>query len=147
MNTVLGIKEFSVQKDCQKQLKTNDLIESAIVMKKRICMLSIVITILIITALLNGCGSVSSGDLIGIWSGSWEYEGKQINSSIQFERDGSYVQITYTDGNLSSTEDGTYTIEGKKVLLIDNQYGSTSPYNYSNGKLKQNNHTFAKESK
>ena len=105
----------------------------------------ILVSVLIITILLCGCGSVSSGDLIGVWSGSWEYEGKQINSSIQFERNGDYEQVTYTDGSLSSTEDGTYTIEGNKVILKDNQFGSTSPYTYSGGKLKQNNHSYSKE--
>lgn len=114
-------------------------------MKRHVYIVSIVVTILIITVFFTGCGSVSSGDLIGTWSGSWEYEGKQINASIQFERNGDYEKVTYTDGSLSSTENGTYTIEGNKVILKDNQFGSNSPYTYSGGKLKQNKHTYAKE--
>ena len=113
--------------------------------KKKASPLKFTIALLLIILMLNGCGSIASGDLIGVWSGSWEYEGKQINSSIQFERNGDYEQVTYTDGSLSSTEDGTYTIEGNKVILKDNQFGSTSPYTYSGGKLKQNNHSYSKE--
>ena len=107
--------------------------------------LKFTIAILLIILVLTGCGSITSGDLIGVWSGSWEYEGKQINSSIQFERNGDYEKVTYTDGSLSSTDDGSYTIEGNKGILKSNQNGSTSPYTYSGGKLKQNNHTYSKE--
>lgn len=100
---------------------------------------------LIITILLCGCGSLASGDLIGTWSGAYDWKGDQYNVSIQFERNGNYEEIMYKNNSLHSSEDGTYTIEGKTVVCHKGSDGGMVKYKYKNGKLENNDHYLSKE--
>ena len=110
--------------------------------------LLIAATVIITVFFVCGCGSITSGDLIGVWSGSWEYEGNQINSSIEFERNGDFIKVTYNNGNLASSEEGTYVIKGKEVICqVDGNSGNTIPFKYSGGKLVNGGHKYSKESK
>lgn len=99
---------------------------------------------LAIVSMLVAC-SISSGDLIGIWSGSWEFDGHTINNSVQFKRDGTYYEVTYRDHTLASTEEGTYTIDGNKVMCEDNVFHGITTYKYFHGKLTNNGHSLTKE--
>ena len=104
------------------------------------------IILVFISALISGCSSVSSGDLIGVWTGAWEYEGNQINTSVQFERNGEYISVDYVNGNLSSIETGTYIVKKNEVILqVGGNPGKMIPYKYSGGKLKNGGHSFSKE--
>lgn len=93
---------------------------------------------------LCACGSeLTSGDLIGVWSGSWEYDGNQFNKSIEFNRDGSFIAATYKNNTLSTVEEGTYTIDGREVICDLN--GPRIIYKYSGGKLENNGTHLSKE--
>ena len=102
---------------------------------------------LVMVLSLAACGSkLASGDLIGIWSGSWEYDGKDINCSIEFDRDGTYANVVYQNNSVASKEKGTYTIDGNKVILYENgNKGISTTYQYKNGKLTNNGHNLSKE--
>ena len=114
---------------------------------KSVRALTLTIAILIVITVLSGCGTISSGDLIGVWSSSWEYEGKQFNSSIEFKRNGDYAKDTYSDGELASTEEGTYIIKGNKVTCqIGGNPGAMTPFEYKRGKLYNGKNAYSKES-
>lgn len=109
--------------------------------------ISLLIAITIILS-LAACGSSSSdsGELIGVWSGSWEYAGRDINCSVQFKRDGTYVDNTYVNHELQTPETGTWEMKGNKVILyIDGNKGHLQEYKYSGGKLINNGHSLTKE--
>jgi len=111
-------------------------------MKKLIALFLVVIMVISLCA----CGKkLSAGDLIGIWSGAWEYEGHRINTAIQFERDGTYAQITFRDNTVSSVEEGIYTIDGNEVNCKQNGPFGTTTYKFSGGKLTNNGHSLSKE--
>ena len=123
---------------------------------KKFCVLLLTAALLLSLA---GCGpSLSSGDLIGVWSGAWEgakdtsLEGININVSIEFKRDGTYSKVVYHDNSFVSVETGTYTIDGKVVDTYDDGqpvFPGVSPvsipYKYSKGKLTNNGHSLSKE--
>ena len=111
-------------------------------MKRAIVILLVLVMVLSLAACAGS--KTTSGDFIGVWSGSYEWEGDNYNKSIEFERDGTYSSVLYKNNSLVKTEKGTYTIDGSKVVLKDNSGGSTT-YKYSDGKLTNNGHSFAKE--
>lgn len=95
---------------------------------------------------LCACSSVSAGDVIGIWSGAWEYNGNRINCSFELLRTGEYYDITYINGEMNPIETGTYIINGNKVILqVGGDPGYTKTYTYSRGVLKNGGHTLSKE--
>ena len=111
-------------------------------MKKSIAILLVLAAIMVI---LSGCGSKSSEDLIGVWNGSWEYEGSAINATVLLLPTGNYYKTTYKNGNLSSKEAGTYELKGSKVCLYeDGNKGKLTEYKYNGSTLKNNGHSISK---
>lgn len=110
-------------------------------MKKAVALLLALVMVLA----LCGCG-LSSGDLVGVWNGSWEYNGNMINEIIAFESNGHYEKAVYINGNPYSTESSTYEIKGNKLILHKNDDTGYTEYKYHNGKLTNNKHDLTKSS-
>lgn len=94
---------------------------------------------------LAACGSVQIEDLKGVWTGSWEYKGADIEMAVEIDGSGNYVQTSYRNGEFSKTEKGTVAVEGNKVICqINGNPGDTIEYKYSGGTLTNNGHTLTK---
>lgn len=107
-------------------------------------MLSLLLALGMLLALC-ACGAASTDDLAGLWSGSWESEGKQISKTIVFETNGSYLKGSYENEELSSIERGTYAVKGGKVYLYENgEKGSYTKYKYGSDGLENNGHLITK---
>lgn len=112
---------------------------------KKIISVSLVLVILLFLA---ACGSskLTSGDLIGTWSGSWEFNGNNINSSIEFQRDGTLVKVSYINNEMSKLETETYIIDGNKVVINWDNPPSTTTYKFKDGRLTDSPVIYSKES-
>jgi major membrane immunogen (membrane-anchored lipoprotein) len=94
---------------------------------------------------LVACG-LSQEDAIGIWSGSYEYNGNQFTQTFALADDGTYVKVTVKNGEISSSEDGTYELKGGTVVLHeDGNTGISTKYKYKGGNLVNNGHKFSKK--
>lgn len=114
-------------------------------MKKGIVLILALIMILSLAACGSSKSSIEeSGGIVGVWNGSWEYEGNNYNESVEFMRDGTYDCIRYENNKKIRTEKGTYTVDGSKVVLKDNSGGKRT-WEYRNGTLKSNIATYVKE--
>ena len=101
--------------------------------------------VLIICISLCACG-ISKEEAIGTWSASWVYNGNNISSAFVLEVDGTFSEVTYRNGSLSSTLTGTYEIEGSKVFLYENgNKGSFMEFKYSGGALVNAGHKYYKK--
>ena len=104
-----------------------------------------IILVCVICLSLCSCG-ISKEEAIGVWSGSYVYNGNQFSSGFVLSADGTYIQITYKNGNLNSAEEGTYEVKGGKVILHENgDMGISCEYKYKGGKLVNNGHEFYKD--
>lgn len=117
-------------------------------MKKVLKAISLCTVLVMLLSLLAGC-SVSKDDLVGTWTGSWEYNGKKITSAIVFKADGTYGMSTLSGWDVSSSEAGEYEIKGNKVILYDSSsavyHGNYMELTYRNGKLENNGHYYSKD--
>ena len=94
---------------------------------------------------LCACG-LSEKDAVGTWSGTYVYNGNQFVCAFVLSADGTYSEVTYKNGSLSSAETGTYEVKGGKVFLYEKGgLGSYTEYKYKDGKLVNNGHEFTKE--
>ena len=93
---------------------------------------------------LDSCG-IKEDEAVGTWSGTYEYNGNSFSVAFVLGADGEYAQVTYKNGSLSSTEDGTWEIDGGKVVLHeDGNTGTSTVYKYRDGALVNNDHKFYK---
>ena len=108
-------------------------------MKKALALILLVVLCLSLAA----C-TASKDDLVGTWSGSWEYEGNLFVETFTLTENGTYTSTLYKNGNLNKTESGTYEIDGNTVDLHPTGEGSWTSYDYKGGKLINNDHEFTK---
>ena len=109
--------------------------------KAAIAMIMVVSICLVLVA----CG-ISQEEVVGTWSGSWEYNGKLISCAIVFNENGSYAKATLSNGSDTKAEVGTYEIKGGEVRLHPNgDAGSTTAYKYKGGALVNNGHELFKK--
>lgn len=95
------------------------------------------------------CGaSVSDKDIIGTWTGEYEYKGSTFNVVIVFESSGKYARVTYKNGETSSSEKGDYEISGNKITMYDSsalvEHGKSTSLTYNSGKLSNSTYTLTK---
>ena len=106
------------------------------------------IAVILICAICFGlcaCG-LKESDAVGVWSGTYTYNGNQFSCTFALEGNGKYAKITYKNGSLSSSETGTYEVKGGKVILHkDGNMGVSTEYKYKGGNLVNNGHKFSKE--
>lgn len=89
-------------------------------------------------------GRITQDQLVGIWTGSWYYEGAFIQEGISFEADGTFTELNYRDGTVSSVRYGTYEIKGSKVVCHDKVTNTSTDYKHKRGKLVNNGHELTK---
>ena len=93
---------------------------------------------------LCACG-LKKSDAVGVWSGTYTYNGNQFSCGFVLDQDGSYAKITYKNGSLSSSETGTYEVKGGKVILHkDGKSGVSTEYKYKGGNLVNSGHKCCK---
>lgn len=106
--------------------------------------LTAIILVFAICVCLTACG-ISKEDAVGTWSGTYEYNGNLFAVAFVLDADGDYAKATYKNGSLSSIEEGTWEIDGGKVVLHkDGNTGVSVIYSYKNGALVNNKHEFYK---
>ncbi len=100
---------------------------------------------------LCSCGGISEKDVIGTWSGAYVYNGSQFASAFVLSEDGTYAEVTYKDGSISSTETGSWEVDDGEVVLYEDgnkdfDVGVVSTrYQYKGGALVNNGHKFRKD--
>ena len=111
---------------------------------KKMKSLIAVILVCAICLTLCACG-IKKEDAIGTWVGSYVYNGNQFTRAFTLSADGTYAEVTYKNGEFSSTETGTYEVKGGKVILHENgNMGISTTYKYKGGALVNNDHEFYK---
>ena len=117
-------------------------------MKKWCNRITVVVLVLSIVFMICGCGkTIKSDDLVGVWIGSWEYNGNHIEMGIQFDSDGTYGKISYSNGSVADVEEGTYEIKGSKVICyVNGDSGVKKIYKYDGEDLVNNDHHLSKAS-
>ena len=112
---------------------------------KKIKIMILVALVCLICISLCACG-ISKEDAVGLWSGTYVYEGNQFACAFVLTEGGDYYKETFKNGSLSSSEIGTYEVKNGKVILHeDGNMGISTEYKYSGGKLVNNGHKFTKE--
>lgn len=101
---------------------------------------------LICTMILSLCAcSIKKDDVTGSWSSTYNYQGEDYACTFTLSEDGDYHYILFKNGVLSTIEDGTYEIKGKKVLLYRNgDKGVSRTYKSEGEVLINNGHEFSK---
>lgn len=107
---------------------------------KRIVSLSLV---LVLVLMLCSCG-ISREEAIGTWSGTYTYDGSLYSVAFVLSSNGSYAKAVVKNGSLSSSEMGTWEVEGGAVVLHARNGGGTTRYKYKGGALVNNGHKFTK---
>ena len=90
------------------------------------------------------CG-LSEEDVIGTWSCSYEFNGDDFYVEFILSENGEYSKIYIKNNSLSDSENGTWSIEGRKVCLFENENNSNPEYKYKDGKLINGGHEFTKQ--
>ena len=89
--------------------------------------------------------ALSEDDVVGVWTCSYVYNGNDLDVAFALDEDGTYAEVINRNGVLSSTEVGTWEIDGRRVLLHPDGEPGTTPFNYKGGKLENNDHYFTRE--
>jgi len=101
--------------------------------------------VILFTAALISCNStVTVEDVVGLYTGEYEYEKNEFYVTIRLNEDSTYLRTIYKNGEFRSRERGDYEIDGSTVRLYDMTSGSYTDYKYSNGVLTNNGHKFVR---
>ncbi len=104
----------------------------------------VLVLILTMVLCLASCG-LEAEEVLGTWVGAYEYEGNSFSRAFVLDADGTYAEVTYKNGALSSTEVGTFEVKGKHVRLHpDGNTGITVEYDYKGEALVNNDHEYYK---
>ena len=102
---------------------------------KKIISLSLILIMLLSFA---SCG-LSKETVIGVWTGSYEYNGNSFELTISVYESGSFSKESIKNSSETKTVKGNWKIEGNDLLLTHYDdpiaVSSTSRYNYNNGSL------------
>ena len=107
--------------------------------KKRLLLLGGVTALIAVALifLLTGCGSVTQDDIVGTWNSSYTGEsGAEIEQVLVFEADGTYSWDRYLDGEEAAYDNGTYELDGKKLILHSSVDGEDKECKVSGGSLE-----------
>ena len=107
---------------------------------------SLIAIVLVLSVCLSLCAcGISRENAVGTWSGTYVYEGNTFSCTFVLYESGEYDEVTYKNGSFSSSENGTWEIDGGKVVLHeDGNMGVSTIYKYKSGALVNNNHRFTK---
>jgi hypothetical protein len=106
----------------------------------------LVAAVLLCSMLLSLCAcSVKKEDVIGAWSATYTYQGNEYACMFTLSDDGNYHYVSFKNGVLSTIEDGTFEINGSKVVLHrDGNEGVSRTYKAKGEHLVNNGHEFSK---
>ncbi len=110
---------------------------------RKIKAISALVLAIVLTFSLAACG-ISEEAAVGVWEGEYEYNGNEFFVSFELTDEGTYGKVTFKNGEKSSTESGTYTVEGGEVILSPEGKDNTTHYKYKAGALVNNGHKFVK---
>lgn len=113
-------------------------------MKKiRLVAMLMVISVFLMST-LSGCGA-KEADVVGIWTGSWTYEGNSISKTLIVTPDHEYASEITNSSTGTKYETGIWEIQGGELKLHPNgNKGQTTAYKYKGGKLENNGHKMTK---
>lgn len=120
--------------------------------KKKSPVVKIVIAVVI--AFLVGFIAVSGleeDDVVGMWSGSYSYNGNSYSVAFELKENGRYSKATFKNGRMHDFEVGDWDVKGGSVYLYDDSsvtyHGSYMKYSYFFGQLGNNSHYFSRSEK
>lgn len=108
-------------------------------MKKIISMLLVVAIALSLCA----CG-LDLGDVVGVWVAQYTYNGNEFSVSIHLNADGTYQKTIFSNGSFKDAVFGSYSLDGKTLILYENNPPSQTEYKYRGGDFVNNGHHFSK---
>lgn len=112
---------------------------------KKIKSLISIILVCVLCVSLCACGGISREDAIGTWSGAYTHNGVSYSRAFALSPTGEYTEASYKNGSFNGTENGTWEIKGRKVILHpDGNTGISVVYKYKGGKLVNAAHEFTK---
>ena len=100
--------------------------------------------VLALVCLLTVLASCSDSKLEGTYSGTYNYEGKEISVVITLGEDGTYTRESTIDGEKQPASSGDYELKDGKVFLYSADHRSGVTYQYVDGALKNDFGTFTK---
>ena len=106
-------------------------------------LLALSLVVIMCCVFLCACG-ISKEDAVGIWSSSYVYDGNNFTNTFVLDSNGEYSKVIYENGTLSRAEDGTWEIDGGKVILHKNGDMGSTEYKYKGDALVNNDHYFYK---
>lgn len=100
--------------------------------------LALILALVLVFCLLAACGAMSKEELVGTWSGEWDFNGYHWNEELTLKANGTYVEKNYRDGKYYDTETGTYELDGSTLRCYENgnQGGPITKYKVSSSTLK-----------
>lgn len=99
-------------------------------MKKILTLMSVTIFMM---ALLAGCGGkqadVSATDIVG----TWVRDNEEVNTVYTFDAEGNYSETstTKTSPVITTTDEGTFSIDGDEIHIKSGAYGTDAGYKIS----------------
>ena len=110
-------------------------------MKKFLTSLTLIVTLCFT---LCGCG-IKEEVAIGTWSSSIYYNENKIDVSFVVSPNGEYGMVTYINDELNKHEEGTWIIEGGKLIFqVDGDPGQCMEFEYKDGYLFNGKHKYSK---
>lgn len=93
--------------------------------------------------------SPSIEDVVGTYTGEYDFNDNTYTVVITLLDDGKYVKTKAKNNDNLSTETGDYEIDGRKINLYDSKsltyHGTCTVYEYKNNSLENNGHEFVKQ--
>ena len=107
--------------------------------------LTAVLLACVLCFVLCACG-ISKEEAVGTWSGTYTYDGNSFAVAFVLSEEGEYGKAVYKNGSLSSSESGTWEIDGGDVVLHeDGNVGVSTVYEFNGEALVNNDHEFYKQ--
>ena len=115
--------------------------------KKTLRMLALCMAMLLMALTLTACGP-SEEEVVGLYGGSYEYNGNTYSVGIVITAEGRYAKSTLKNGESNGSEVGDWEVKGSKVILYTDDshtyHGTSTTYKWKDGQLENNGHYFTK---
>ena len=82
-------------------------------------------------------------EIVGLWTGEWDYNGKHINFGIEFTEDGRFGSLAFANNKLSSEKYGSYKVGLFRVICKDSTQAEIHYWHIA-GHLINNGHLLTK---
>ncbi len=110
--------------------------------KKAPILIILGVVVFLITFIAVSC--LEKNDVVGVWTGSYTYNGNSYTVSISLKENGDYAKLMYKNGYYYSFETGDYEVSGNSIRLYDSSaltyHGVSTKYSYFFGRIQNNGH-------